>query len=105
MLAIFAKKGLLIPKIMIWHYYHKPFKLFVYYKSMEIDATMSEEKIDRLTQKMDIRTVLKAAKCSGGLHMKLPSRIVRLYTLETGDELHVQFKLVRYCSIRETPKI
>ena len=66
---------------------------------------MAEEKIEKLSQKMDIRTPLKVAKCGKGLHLKIPPRIVDLYTLETGDEIHVQFKMVRYSNVREVPRM
>lgn len=66
---------------------------------------MTEEVKELLAQKMDIRTPLKVAKCGRGLHMKIPPKIVNLYTLESGDEIQVQFKYVRYSNIREVPKI
>lgn len=64
-----------------------------------------EEKKEVLGQKMDIRIPLKVAKCGSGLHMKLPPKIARMYFLESGDEVQVQMKYVRYCNIREIPKI
>lgn len=65
----------------------------------------SDEKIEKLSQKMDTRITLRAAKCGGGLHMKLPPTIVDQYNLETGDKIHVQFKSVRYCNVRMVSKI
>ena len=70
---------------------------------------MSEEKSEETTektgQKMDARVPLSIAKCGGGLHIKLPPELVSIYALETGDEVLVQFKLVKYSNIREVPKI
>lgn len=66
---------------------------------------MSEEKIEKLGQKMDARPVLSLAKCGGGLHIKLPPELVSMYALETGDEVLIQFKYVKYCNVREVPKI
>jgi len=63
------------------------------------------EKNEVLSQKMDIRIPLKVAKCGSGLHFKIPPKIVSLYTLESGDEVHVQMKQVRYGNVREIPKI
>ena len=58
-----------------------------------------------LRQKMDIRIPLNVAKCGTGLHLKLPQKIAELYTIESGDEILVQMKFVRYCNVREVPKI
>jgi len=66
---------------------------------------MTSEKIESLGQKMDIRIPLKVAKCSHGFHLWLPPKIVRMYFLESGDEIQVQMKFVRYSNIREIPKI
>jgi len=64
-----------------------------------------DEKIESLGQKMDIRIPLKVAKCGSGLHFKIPPKIARMYFLESGDEVQVQMKFVRYSNIREIPKI
>lgn len=66
---------------------------------------METEIIEKLSQKMDIRTILRVAKCGTGLHFKIPTRIAKLYFLESGDEVHVQMKIVRYHNVREIPKI
>lgn len=64
-----------------------------------------DENTEVLSQKMDIRVPLKVAKCGSGLHFKIPPKIVKMYSLESGDEVHVQMKFVRYGNIREIPKI
>jgi len=66
---------------------------------------LPEEKIEKMGQKMDTRITLNVAKCGGGLHLKLPPMVVDQYTLQTGDKVRVQFKSVRYCNVREVPKI
>lgn len=66
---------------------------------------MKDEKNEALRQKMDIRIPLKVAKCGTGLHLKLPQKIALLYTIQPGDEILIQMKFVRYCNIREVPKI
>ena len=63
------------------------------------------EVTEKLRQKMDIRVPLKVAKCGTGLHLKLPQKIADLYTIESGDEILVQMKFVKYCNVREIPKI
>lgn len=73
--------------------------------SIDRNVILMDEKIESSGQKMDIRIPLKCSKCSGGLHLKIPPKIVKLYSLETGDEIHVQMKHVLYGNIREIPKI
>ena len=66
---------------------------------------LKDEKNEVLRQKMDIRIPLKVAKCGTGLHLKLPQKISELYTIESGDEILVQMKFVKYCNVRALPSI
>jgi len=66
---------------------------------------LKDEKNEVLRQKMDIRVPLKVAKCGTGLHLKLPQKISELYTIESGDEILVQMKFVKYCNVRALPSI
>lgn len=50
---------------------------------------------------MGIRTLITAAKCGRGLHLKIPPKIERAYDLETGDTIRVHLVEVRHATIKE----
>ena len=74
-------------------------------RDIVMSEELFEEKIEKAGQKMDARVPLSIAKCGGGLHIKLPPELVNIYALETGDEVLIQFKFVKYCNIREVPRL
>lgn len=50
---------------------------------------------------MGIRTLINAAKCGNGLHLKIPAKVTRAYDLESGDTILLQLIEVRHATIRE----
>ena len=54
-----------------------------------------------MSQKINIRDLMRVSKCGSGFHLWISPKLVRAYTLERGDRLMVRIEEVRYHNLRE----
>lgn len=58
-----------------------------------------------MQQKIGIRDLFRVSKCSKGLHVWIPPKIIAAWCLEAGDQLLIRIEEVRYDNLREVPVI